>query len=61
MLQVPFGHQLLIVGNCPELGGWKLSEAPLMSWSEGNVWRATLELPAGTALEYKFVQQVPNE
>ena len=59
--QVPFGHHLVLVGNTEELGGWELSRAPLMSWSEGDVWTASVALPAGAAVEYKFVQQVPNQ
>ena len=31
-----------------------------MSWSEGDVWSATVTLPAGAAVEYKFVQQRPG-
>jgi hypothetical protein len=31
-----------------------------MTWQEGHVWTATLDLPAGGELEYKFVLIQPN-
>ncbi len=60
LLQVPFGQQLAIVGSCEQLGSWEVASALSMGWDEGHVWRASLELPAGAAIEFKFVQHMPN-
>lgn len=58
--KVPFGQQLVVVGDDQELGGWNLATAPLMSWGEGDNWHCTVELPVGAGIAYKFVQQAPN-
>jgi alpha-amylase len=52
-----FGDSMVVVGNRPELGGWspqsgiplETTDTLFPSWS-GNV-----KLPAGTAIEFKFV------
>ena len=49
------------MGDTPELGSWELGAAPLMSWSEGDVWHCTVELPVGAGVEYKFLQLIPNK
>ena len=36
-------------------GAWQLRDGPDLSWTEGNNWRAVIELPAGTVHEYKYV------
>lgn len=59
-VQVPFGQQLVLVGDAPQLGAWDLGAAPLLSWSDGDVWHCSVELPAGAAVQYKFVQQIPH-
>lgn len=48
------------MGNAPQLGGWKLGRAVRMRWSQGHVWSATVELPAGASIEYKFAVQDPD-
>lgn len=51
-LQVAFGEAHKIVGADPALGAWDLGAAPAMAWSEGDVWRLEVSLPAG-ATEFK--------
>ena len=36
-------------------GAWQLRDGPDLSWTEGNNWRAVIELPGGTVYEYKYV------
>ena len=50
----------LCTGPCREhsgcvAGAWQLRDGPDLSWTEGNNWRAVIELPAGTVHEYKYV------
>lgn len=40
------------------MGKWNVANAPSMTWAEGHLWRATLDLPAGAA-SFKFVQVSP--
>mmetsp|Transcript_4600 Transcript_4600/g.11817 ORF Transcript_4600/g.11817 Transcript_4600/m.11817 type:complete len:401 (+) Transcript_4600:254-1456(+) len=50
-----FGQSLKIVGSEGTLGGWDVAHAPVMSWTEGNVWRAAVELSQSSVVEYKYV------
>ena len=50
-----WGQSLKLVGASPELGNWVLSSGINMTWSEGDNWHCTVELPAGGVFEYKFV------
>lgn len=43
-----FGEYLKVVGGPVELGAWDAGAAPALTWGDGDVWTATLELPAGT-------------
>ena len=36
-------------------GAWQLRDGPDLSWTQGNNWRAVIELPSGTVCEYKYV------
>ncbi|EGX88765.1 glucoamylase I precursor [Cordyceps militaris CM01] len=53
------GQTIKIVGNTAELGNWDTSRAVALEASEytadNNVWKGTVTLPAGKAIEYKFV------
>ena len=42
-----------IVGADPALGAWDLGRAPEMAWSEGDVWRLDVSLPAAGMTEFK--------
>ena len=54
-LQVAFGQHLAVVGDAKALGGWEVGHAPELRWGEGDVWSASVELPAGAAVNYKFI------
>ena len=56
-MQVAFGEVHKIVGADPALGAWDLGRAPAMAWSEGDVWRLDVSLPAGST-EFKVGPQV---
>jgi hypothetical protein len=58
--KVNFGQELVLVGSTDALGGWELARAPHMTWNDGDVWTATIELPAGTHVEYKFALWDPH-
>lgn len=50
-------YYLCVIGNCPALGDWDLTRAVPLAWHDGNVWSATIAIPAGTELEYKFIRR----
>jgi hypothetical protein len=54
-LHVNYGEYLVVIGGCPELGSWIISQAAVMNWSDGDMWNATVEIPAGGVYEYKYV------
>lgn len=60
-VQVEFGQDVLIVGSHETLGAWQLDGAARCSWKEGDVWEASVDLPAGAELEYKFVVADPSQ
>lgn len=41
-----FGQHLAIIGSSSVLGGWELRRCVGMHWTDGDVWRVELELPA---------------
>lgn len=41
-----YGHRLCLVGSHEELGSWVVQQAVPMKWHTGNVWCATLQVPA---------------
>lgn len=55
------GQDVVLVGSHPTLGSWDLDAALPLAWSEGHVWRASVEVPADCAqLEYKAVMRRPH-
>lgn len=48
---LPFGQVLKLVGGHPAMGDWDCAEAPVMKWTEGDVWQLELDLPSG---EHEF-------
>ncbi|KAJ1396151.1 Immunoglobulin-like fold [Sesbania bispinosa] len=50
-----FGEQFLIVGDDPVLGSWDPSDALPMTWSDGHIWTAELDMPAGKSIQFKFI------
>jgi Starch binding domain len=53
--RVEFGQSIVVVGGSPDLGNWVLADGVPLAWSEGDMWNATVDLPAGTVTEYKYV------
>jgi cation transport regulator ChaB len=50
------GQRVVLVGSHPALGNWDVAKAVRMSWGNGHVWKASIDLPADTAeLHYKAV------
>mmetsp|Transcript_14078 Transcript_14078/g.35415 ORF Transcript_14078/g.35415 Transcript_14078/m.35415 type:complete len:184 (+) Transcript_14078:160-711(+) len=58
--RLPFGQELFVTGDSPALGSWAPTEAKKLTWHGGDAWRVTLDLPAGTAVEYKFLIGIPG-
>mmetsp|Transcript_65761 Transcript_65761/g.157153 ORF Transcript_65761/g.157153 Transcript_65761/m.157153 type:complete len:153 (-) Transcript_65761:205-663(-) len=48
------GQDIFLVGTGP-LGEWQPESAIPMKWTPGAVWKAVVELPADSQLEYKFI------
>ncbi|MER5605774.1 carbohydrate-binding module family 20 domain-containing protein [Micromonospora tulbaghiae] len=55
-----YGQNVFVVGNIPALGGWNPAAAVALSSAAYPVWRATVDLPANTAVEYKYVKKNPD-
>ncbi|KAH7623690.1 hypothetical protein NADE_008513 [Nannochloris sp. 'desiccata'] len=53
--RVEFGQSIIVVGGSPDLGNWVLADGVPLGWSEGDMWNATVDIPAGTVTEYKYV------
>ncbi|KAF1979234.1 hypothetical protein BU23DRAFT_586537 [Bimuria novae-zelandiae CBS 107.79] len=55
-----YGQTIKIAGSISQLGGWDTSKAPELSASQytssNPLWSTTLNLPAGTSFEYKFIR-----
>lgn len=50
-----------LVGSHEALGSWQVDKAVPATWSEGHQWSASVELPAGAQLEFKFVVADPSK
>ena len=40
-------QSLAVIGTQPELGAWNAGNATPMTWTDGDVWKAEVEFPAG--------------
>lgn len=50
------------MGSHERLGAWSLDGGAVrMSWTVGDDWSTTLELPLGAELEYKFAVVDPSQ
>jgi alpha-amylase len=48
------GQDVVLVGSHPSLGSWSMDGALPLKWTDGHVWRASVELPPDCAeVEYK--------
>ncbi len=54
---VGYGNEVCVLGSHPLLGGNDPLKAIKLVWSDGNVWRGKIALPAGESLNYKFISR----
>jgi hypothetical protein len=52
-VRVNFGDVVKVVGSHTALGNWDVSQAVAMTWSAGDVWKASAELPEHFVVRYK--------
>jgi alpha-amylase len=50
----PANYPIYLVGSIPQLGSWAPASAVPMT-ENGGGWSTTVTLPAGTAIQYKFI------
>ncbi|MET7418670.1 carbohydrate-binding module family 20 domain-containing protein [Dactylosporangium sp. NPDC005555] len=50
------GERLVLVGNAPALGAWNPAAGVRLSSATYPQWTAQVRVPAGTAIEYKYVK-----
>ena len=55
-----YGQNVFVVGNVAALGGWDPAGGVALSPATYPVWRATVDLPPNTAVEYKYVKKNPD-
>ncbi|KAF2677627.1 carbohydrate-binding module family 20 protein [Lentithecium fluviatile CBS 122367] len=58
------GQTIKIAGSIAQLGNWDTGAAPALSASQytstNPLWTTTIDLPAGTSFEYKFIKVESN-
>ena len=58
------GQTVKVAGSIAQLGSWNTANAPALSASKytssNPLWTATLNIPAGTSFEYKFIKVESN-
>ncbi len=54
---VGFGNEVCVTGTHPALGGGNVLRAPKLAWNPGNVWRASIALPAGETVTFRYVSR----
>ncbi|MCO8274312.1 alpha-amylase family glycosyl hydrolase [Actinoplanes sp. TRM 88003] len=52
-----WGENVFVLGNRAELSNWNTSGGVALSSATYPVWRGTVNLPANTAVEYKYVKK----
>ena len=52
-----WGQNVYVVGDLPALGSWNPAAGVALSSAAYPVWRTTLNLPAGTSFQYKYVKR----
>ena len=54
-----YGETIKLAGSVAQLGNWNVADAVPLSaadYTSGNpLWSVTMDLPAGEAIQYKFV------
>ena len=51
------GQNIYVVGSIADLGSWNTDSAVLLSSATYPVWTGTLNLPANTYVEYKYIKK----
>ncbi len=49
-----YGEQLVVCGNSNKMGRWNPNDGVHLKWSDGDVWKGSVEVPAGGYVEYKL-------
>lgn len=52
-----FGENIFLAGSLPQLGSWDPNTAIALSSADYPVWKVTMDLPASTAFEFKFIRK----
>ncbi|SMF26603.1 alpha-amylase [Cellulosimicrobium cellulans J34] len=52
-----WGQEVYVVGSVPALGAWSPAHGVPLSSATYPVWTASVDLPAGTTFEYKYVRR----
>ncbi|AVT33614.1 alpha-amylase [Plantactinospora sp. BC1] len=52
-----WGENVFVTGNVPALGNWDPANGVPLSSAGYPVWRGTVDLPAGTTVQYKYVKR----
>ena len=50
------GQNMYVVGNAPELGSWSVNQAVELSPTNYPTWTASVSLPQGLAVQFKFIK-----
>ncbi len=54
------GQNVFVIGNVPALGGWNPAGAVPLSSADYPTWRAAVQLPANTPIQYKYIKKNPD-
>ncbi|MGQ9613297.1 CBM20 domain-containing protein [Chloroflexus sp.] len=52
-----WGQNVFVVGNIPQSGNWNPAQAVPLSAATYPVWSGTVNLPANTTIEYKYIKR----
>jgi len=55
-----FGEALLVCGSNESLGAWEPHRALALNWSDGDVWRGSIEVQRGEEVRFKVVTSYDN-
>ncbi|MCT2590091.1 alpha amylase C-terminal domain-containing protein [Streptomyces sp. N2-109] len=54
------GQNVHVAGSCEALGNWDTGRAPKLDPADYPRWKLSLDLPAGTSCEYKYIRKDGN-
>lgn len=57
---VEFGQEVAVVGEIDTLGKWDAAAAIPLTWTDGDVWTAAIEVPVGSTVQYKYIIRAPD-